>query len=145
MTLEHPKRSVVEDLLLGTIYDWIDLGLVRSTVREMLGVEDPADLHATVMEVITQLIGEGFVAAGDVDRDGFHAWDCSRSQAISRIDLQWRAEPDPELWPFQVAALAPTRRALDIIESVMSREGDDGSWRGRMSRTPLALPHADGE
>ncbi|WP_344255411.1 hypothetical protein [Terrabacter carboxydivorans] len=130
----------MEDLLMGTIYDWIDLGLVRSHVREEMGVEDP-ELHVTAMEVVAQLIREGFVAAGDVDRDGFHAWDCTRGEAISRIDREWRAEPDPELWPFQVAALAPTQQGLAVIEAVTSREGDDGSWRERMSQSPLALPH----
>lgn len=133
---------MVEELLLCTIYDWIDLGLLRSTVREMLGVVEPTELHANVMAVLEQLIGEGLVAAGDVTRNGFHAWPCTRSEAISRIDREWRAEPDPELWPFHVAALAPTEKGVAVIESVMSREGDDGSWRDRMSHGPLAVPHA---
>ena len=140
MTLEQPRRSVVEELLVSTIYDWIDLGFLRSTVREMTGV-GPTELHATVMTVVGQLVTEGLVAAGDVTHDGFRVWDCSRGQAVSRIDREWRAEPDPELWPFQVAALAPTQEGVTVIESVMSREGDDGSWRERMSQNSLAVAH----
>lgn len=144
MTLNQPSRSVVEEVLISTIYDWLDLGFLRSTVREMTGVA-PAELHATVMTVVAQLVGEGLVAAGDVTQDGFRSWDCTRAQAVSRIDREWRAEPDPELWPFQVAALAPTLKGVDLIESVMSREGDDGSWRVRMSRGPLAVAHPTDE
>lgn len=140
MTLDQPRRSVVEELLVSTIYDWIDLGFLRATVREMSGA-DPAELHETAMAVVEQLVQEGLVAAGDVTREGFRAWDCTRTEAVSRIDREWSAEPDPELWPFQVAALAPTEAGVALIESIMAREGDDGSWRERMSRSPLAVAH----
>lgn len=140
MTLQQPSRSAVEELLVSTIYDWIDLGFLRSTVREMTGV-GPAELHAAVMTVVAQLVMDGLVAAGDVSDEGFRAWDCSRAKAVSRIDREWRAEPDPELWPFQVAALAPTQEGVTVIESVMAREGDDGSWRERMAQSPLAVAH----
>lgn len=140
MTLEQPRRSVVEELLVSTIYDWIDLGFLRSTVREMTGA-GPAELHAAAMTVVAQLVTGGLVAAGDVADGGFRAWDCSRGQAVSRIDREWRAESDPELWPFQVAALAPTHEGLTVIEAVLSREGDDGSWEERMLRDPLAAAH----
>jgi len=140
VTLQQPSRSAVEELLVSTIYDWIDLGFLRSTVRETTGV-GPAELHAAVMTVVAQLVMDGLVAAGDVTDEGFRAWDCSRAQAVSRIDREWRAEPDPELWPFQVAALAPTQQGVTVIESVMAREGDDGSWRVRMAQSPLAVAH----
>lgn len=130
----------MEELLVSTIYDWIDLGFLRSTVRKMTGV-GPAELHAAVMTVVAQLVMDGLVAAGDVTNEGFRAWDCSRAQAVSRIDREWRAEPDPQLWPFQVAALAPTQEGVTVIESVMAREGGDGSWRERMAQNPLAMAH----
>jgi hypothetical protein len=141
VTPQQPRRSVVEELLVSTIYDWIDLGFLRSTVREMTGV-GPAELHAAVMTVVSQLVGEGLVAAGDVTDGGFRAWDCSRDQAVSRIDREWRAESDPELWPFQVAALAPTQEGLTVIEAVMAREGGDESWRARLAQSPLAVAHS---
>ena len=140
MTFEQPRRSVIEKLLVYTIYDWIDLGFLRSVVREMTGAE-PTQLHAAVMAVLDQLVGEGLVAAGDLTEAGFRAWDCTRGEAVARIDREWRAEPDPALHPFQVAALAPTRAGVDVIASVMSREGDDGSWRTRLSHAPLATAH----
>src|SRR3954453_12323965 len=58
------QRSIVEDLLVYTIYDWIDLGFLRATVRESTGAA-PAELHDRVMAVVSELIGKGLVAAGD--------------------------------------------------------------------------------
>src|SRR3954462_4630022 len=134
------QREIVEELLVYTIYDWIDLAFLRATVRETTRAA-PDELPDKVMEVVSELIGQALVAAGDVTNAGFRAWACSRDGAIDRIDREWRAEPDPELWPFQVAALAPTQQGVAVIESVMAREGDDGSWRTRMSRLPLAEAH----
>jgi hypothetical protein len=144
VTFEQRDRSVVEELLVSTIDDWIDLGYLRSTVREMTGAS-AADLHAAVMAVVGTLVDEGLVAVGDVTEDGFRAWNCTRGEAVTRIDREWLAEPDPELLPFQVAALSPTPKGAAVIESVMTREGDDGSWHERLSRSPLAAAHPVGE
>lgn len=145
MTAQEPQRSIVEELLVSTIYDWIDLGYVRSTVRELTRIP-PSDLHPATMQVVAQLIRDGLVAAGNVTDGHFQAWDCTRDEAISRIDEAWRAAPDPELWPFQVAALAPTDAGVRIITEVLSREGEDDSWRERMSQSPIAVAHrSDGQ
>src|SRR3954453_11422268 len=66
-------RGVVEELLVYTIYDWIDLGFLRATVREITRAA-PGDLHARAMDVVSELIGQGLVAAGDVTDAGFKAW-----------------------------------------------------------------------
>jgi hypothetical protein len=140
VTSEQPRRSVVEELLVSTIYDWIDLGYLRSTVREMTGAST-AGLHAAAMAVVSTLVDEGLVAVGDMTKDGFRAWSCTRGQAVARINREWLAEPDPELLPFQVAALSPTPKGAAVIESVMAREGDDGSWQERFVHSPLATAH----
>lgn len=137
MTPTEPKRSIVEELLVSTIYDWIDLGYVRSTVRELTGAEPP-ELHAATMKVVGALIADGLVAAGDVTDGAFQEWDCTRDEAIARIDQEWRAASDPELWPFQVAALAPTQDGFRVIAGVMAREGEDDSWRRRLAQGSLA-------
>ena len=139
MTNPEHDRSVVEELLVHTIYDWIDLGHLRTIVREMY--PGAPSLHTASMAVVTELISNGLVAAGDV-RDGhFDAWACTRDEAVARIDREWRAQPDPSVLPFQVAALAPTHAGLAIVADVMTREGADDSWRRRAFATPPAQPH----
>lgn len=139
MTEATSDRTIVEDLLVYTTYDWIDLGHLRSVVREGKGVE--ADrLHSACMSVISELIGRGLVAAGDVVDGHFTAWPGTRAQAIDRIDEEWRAQPDPALLPFEVAALAPCPAAIAVVEAVMDREGGDQSWRPRMLARSVSDP-----
>ncbi|MEW1955168.1 hypothetical protein [Terrabacter sp. NPDC080008] len=143
MTPQEPQRSVEEELLVSTIYDWIDLGYLRSTVRELNHVGSP-DLHAASMTVVARLIGDGLVAAGDVTEGQFRAWDCTREEAIARIDKEWQAASDPELWPFQVAALAPTDEGVRVVAQVLAREGEGKSWQKPRTQKPLAIvrsPH----
>ncbi len=40
-TAQRFQSPVWPSLLVGTIYDWIDLGFLRSTVREMTGTSVP--------------------------------------------------------------------------------------------------------
>src|SRR6478735_239103 len=75
VTPTEPERSMVEELLGSAIYDWIDLGYVRSTVRELTGAQ-PSELHAAAMKVVGTLIADGLVAAGDVTDGAFQEWDC---------------------------------------------------------------------
>lgn len=148
------SRSAVEELLVSTIYDWVDLGYLRSTVRELSDV-DARDLHVASMKVVTRLLGEGLVAAGDVTAGQFHPWDCTGEEAIDRIDKEWQAASNPELWPFQVAALAPTDAGVQagaliesedfddpsrrVVAQVLTREGKGESWRKPLSQKPLAI------
>lgn len=67
---------MVEEWLVSTLYDWIDLGYVRSTVRGLTGAQ-PSELHAATMKVVGTLIADGLVAAGDVTDGAFHEWDCT--------------------------------------------------------------------
>ena len=140
MTEQPADRTIVEDLLVYTVYDYIDLGHLRSVVREATGVDD-AHAHSASMSVVSELIEHGLVAAGDVVDGEFKAWPCTRAEAVARIDSEWQAAADPVLVPFELAALAPTPAGVTVVELVMAREGVDTSWRARMSCMPVRAAH----
>ena len=142
MTEPPPGRTIVEDLLVYTTYDWIDLGHLRSVVRDSTGV-DATRTQEACMSVVSELIEGGLAAAGDVVNGEFAAWPCTRTQAVERIDAEWRAEPDPALIPFQVAALAPSPAGVAVIAAVMEREGAGDSWQARVPKSPLPEAHPD--
>ena len=134
-------RTIAEDLLVGTIYDWIDLGSVRAAVREF-GGGAAGDLFADSMALVSELVEGGLVTAGDVVDGRFRTWNCTRHEAVARVDAEWRALDDPDaVWPFVIAALAVTPAGLDVVATVLGREGDDEPWRDRALRHSVDAPH----
>jgi hypothetical protein len=117
---EWDHRSLVEDALARSMDDWLHVADFTSIVSRS-GLATAEGLRAAAIGLITQVLVDGLMAAGDVDEFGFHAWPESGSPAIDRIVQLWDPS-DPYPAPGSVAWLARTERGTSVGQAVLDRE-----------------------
>lgn len=81
-------RSLKDDVLIGGLDDWADAGWVMQTVRQS-GLLDPEELRSLAIGVITELLVEGLVLAGEITEGAHEPWQCTQGEAVVRITREW--------------------------------------------------------
>jgi hypothetical protein len=67
-------------------------------------------------------IGRGLMEAGAVDREGFAAWPCSPTEALTRIVDEWLSRADALLTPGGIVWLNNTPAGTVLGEAILARE-----------------------
>jgi hypothetical protein len=120
-----PQRTPKEDLLVGGLDDWADLGWVIQSAR-LTGATDSAALRALALALIRAVLEEGLMVAGDIVGGDFQPWSTSSEASVSRIEGEWAARwGDAIPTPGSIAWLANTERGDALARNVLRREAGD--------------------
>ena len=121
---EQEERSVIEDLLVGGLIDWLNPGWVYSTVAEMTSLTRFEDRWLYSIGVVTSLILDGLAVAGDLDERGeFGAWEVQGAEAVERIAREWKEDWWEKVpTPGAIAWLCTTEAGDRIGRAVLERE-----------------------
>ncbi|MCS0499779.1 hypothetical protein [Protaetiibacter mangrovi] len=93
--MSDTTRTVVEELLIEGLVDWVDPSWVYSTVSERTPLASFDDRRIHTMGVIVELLSAGLMVPGDVDELGvFRPWDVGAGDAVERIAERWSRD-----WP----------------------------------------------
>ncbi|MGM1017305.1 MAG: hypothetical protein ACQEW8_07190 [Actinomycetota bacterium] len=142
---ESWERTIDEDILARAAEDWVIPGEVYRAVREAIGLTDGAWVRDMSVGVVTRLMLQGFVVAGDVGDEGFVPWGVSVGEAAERIARDWLAFPDPiDTYPGSVFWLCATEQGIAVGEGVWRREGLPPLNRPRPAR-PMPMTGWIGE
>ena len=77
-------RTAVEDAVARAMDDWLRIGDFVDIVRRF-GVTNPESLRLTAIGLMSDVLLQGLMVAGNADELGFHPWGGSRSDALLRI------------------------------------------------------------
>lgn len=115
--------NLLEDYIVvfGT-EDWVDVRIVAYAVAREFS-ESPDGVRELSMEIVSDLIRDGEMVAGDLGEEGFEAWEVDAEEAIRRVDQRWRELGDKLPGIDEVAWLDLTnkgeKRAANIDQSLM--------------------------
>lgn len=115
-------RTLIEDVLVGGLDDWVYAGWLHQTARDLSGLTDRAQLRSLAIGVIAEVLVSGLMVAGEVSEDGHRPWDCSTEAALARIVEDWLAWGEEPPTPGAIVWLALTDAGRAIGEAVLSRE-----------------------
>ena len=89
------RSKCIEDVLIRGLDDWVQAAEFASAVQ--LAGAPKAEIRERSLDVLQEMLQRDLVQIGDVTENGFAAWAMSDSQAIAKIDADWResvGEPD---------------------------------------------------
>ena len=109
---------MIEELVIRGVDDWLMAADVAWIAKSVGGAAAPSAIRELSIELIHQMVQDGLVEIGDVDRRGFHPWVMSHEDALSQIRARWSG---------------PGPRARRGLLAVQHRE-----WR--LARTPALRP-----
>lgn len=69
--------------------DWAGLWSFIWSVREEMGVSDPAERRKATMEIVSRLLAAGLIRAGDIADEGFRPSSESSEEVLERIEREW--------------------------------------------------------
>jgi hypothetical protein len=90
--------SVCNSVLLEACEDYVGLWSIVWEFREIFKETQNNVIQRDTMEVITKLLNNGFVYAGQFNSDGeFERWNSTPDVILTRIEVEWNnlgREPD---------------------------------------------------
>lgn len=91
--MTDPLDVVRREIQLHLKVDWIGLWLFPHLIREMVGMEDDAEVRKASMELVREFLERDVIEAGDIDWDAgaFVSWGLEPSAALARIESEWSA------------------------------------------------------
>lgn len=115
-------RTPKEDLLVGGMDDWAYAGWIYGSSR-LAGLTQADQRRTLTIGLIAEVLVEGLMVPGDVDRDGHHPWPHSPGEAVERITREWLTEWADEIpTPGAIVWLANTEAGNEIGRQVLARE-----------------------
>ncbi|WP_415853985.1 hypothetical protein [Sinomonas sp. G460-2] len=121
MTMPESARTLTEDLLARAAEDWVSAAEVIDLVRRS-GATDPETLRDLSMGLVSRLLLQGLIVAGDLDGQSHVPWPCSPLDSIGRIITAWAAKRDPFVMPGEVVWINTTPAGQRIGEAIWRRE-----------------------
>lgn len=121
-------RSIKVDVLIGGLDDWADAGWVMQTVRQSR-LLDPEELRSLAIGVITELLVEGLVVAGDITLGAHDPWQCTSGEAVVRITREWLRWGSEVPTPASVVWLANTDAGDAVARAALAKEENRGCSR----------------
>ena len=121
MTTAESGRTLAEDLLARAAEDWVSAAEVIDLVRRS-GAHDPETLRDLAVGLISRLIVQDLICAGDVVEGRHVPWPLDAGDAIARLTRAWIAEPDPFVMPGAVVWLDTTASGQARGEAIWHRE-----------------------
>ena len=116
------KRTPKEDVLVGGLDDWADAGWVLQSAR-LSGVSDPVALRDAALGLVSEVLIERLMVAGDIIGGKHVPWRCSAEEATARIRREWLDEWGDEVpTPGAITWLSNTAAGDEIAQSVLERE-----------------------
>lgn len=117
------RFSLIESLLVDGLEDYGAANWVLATVERELDVSDTRDLRAISLGLITELLMEGLMVAGDLKAGHFYPWDLEPHAAVARVTddwLIWGLEKFPT--PGAICWLDNTEKGNEIARKAFERE-----------------------
>jgi hypothetical protein len=114
-------RTLLEDLLARGVDDWIYAAEVYDIIART-ELPDPAQLRMLAIGLIAEAIVRGLVLPGEFDGAEHRPWDCSRGEAIARIQEEWLEWGADVPTPGAIVWLDITPAGREIGEAVLARE-----------------------
>jgi hypothetical protein len=122
-----PRRSAREDLLIGGLDDWADAAWALQSAR-LSGATDHAALRDLTLNLITEVLTEGYMIAGDIVAGEHVPWHGTPQEAAERIAREWIDE-----WGVEV----PTPGAIVWLRNTPA--GDEiARWSERLTNDARA-------
>lgn len=116
------QRTSIDDLLVGGLDDWADIGWVAQFAR-LSGVGEGASLRHRTLATVAEVLTKGLMVAGDVVAGEFRPWQLSTADAIARISRSWIEEWGAHVpTPGAIAWLSNTQAGDDVARAVLARE-----------------------
>lgn len=116
--------SLIEKLLVDGLDDHTNANWVVAIAHRGLNVADTRDLRAIAIGLIAELLLEGLMVAGDLERDGhFYPWNLEPHAALRRIIdewSEWGLEQSPT--PGAVCWLDNTEKGDEVGRKAFERE-----------------------
>jgi len=130
---EPDPRTVIEELVISGLVDWVYESWVYSTVAELTPLVTIDDRSRFTIGTIAELIARHLMVAGELDENGaFRSWDLPTGAAIERVierwDRDWRGQVPT---PGAVVWLCNTEAGDQLARDVLDREdrGEENGFR----------------
>jgi len=121
MTTSKFDRTLTEDFLARAAEDWISAGELIDLVRSS-GLTDRDMLRDLAVGLVSRLICQELVVAGDVADGRHNPWDMSAGESIARVASEWSDFPDPFVMPGLIAWFDTTPLGQKTGEAIWRRE-----------------------
>jgi hypothetical protein len=86
----NDRRRVIHDILNESQEDYVGLWSLVWNVRHEFADANPQNIRELVLGTLQLLLSEYGLAIGDFKQDKFLPWGCTPSEAINRVDTEWR-------------------------------------------------------
>ncbi len=128
-------RTVVEELVVSGLVDWVYESWVYSTVIDLTPLLNFEDRRLYTIGTIAELIANDLMVAGQLDETGaFRSWELSAGNAIARVVERWNRDWNGQVpTPGAVVWLSSTEAGDQLAHEVLERESRSGA-RGRGER-----------
>jgi len=88
-------RDCLDALLISGLDDWVQAAEVASIARTTGAATSEDAVRDLSLRLIRRLLDHGLMEVGTVtEQDGFTRWSISFSEAMRRIESEWRARPE---------------------------------------------------
>ena len=86
-----PLERSVDELLTCGADDWVDAAEVAWVARSVGGATTEAEIRELSIDLIREVLEQGFMRIGDVTKEGFRPWPLSSGDAVLRVRNEWTA------------------------------------------------------
>jgi hypothetical protein len=86
----NDQRRVIQDALNESQEDYVGLWSLVWNVRHEFADANVQEIKELVLSTLQLLLSAYGLLIGDFKQDKFFPWDCTPSEAITRVDTEWR-------------------------------------------------------
>lgn len=116
-------RTLAEEILARAVDDWVSDAEVIGLVRRF-GVVKPEDCRDIAIGLISRLVIQGMVVAGDIVDGRHHPWNMQKGDTVVCLTWEWLGRSDPFVMPGEILWLDATRSGQAAGEEIWRREAD---------------------
>lgn len=118
-------RTPKEDLLVGGLDDWADVGWALQSAR-LAEASDPVALRDATLSLIAEVLSQSLMVAGDIVAGEHVPWHGKAEEHAERIRREWLDEWGDEVpTPGAIVWLSNTSAGDEIARSVLAREAHE--------------------
>lgn len=115
------NRSLVEELLVAGIEDWIYAAIVYDVAYDAASTPEARRILAVGM--VCEVLAEGYFVPGKyVAGIGHVPWDCKIEEALCRVVVDWHEWGDGLPTPGAIVWLDLTKKGKSVALQILERE-----------------------